>query len=252
MTGNVTLVTGGNRGIGRATCLALAARGSDIVLTYCHHADEAADLVDVIEAMGRRARALRLDLLDIPDLDRFAGALGSTLQDHFGCDRLDRLVLNAGTGIFSFFDAVTEDELDTLLTINVKAPFLLMQLLEGLIADGGRVVTLGAALTQHYVLGATAFATSKGAMETLSRHLGYRLGRRGIAVNCVAPGAIATAFANGHFLDDPLVHEAIAGGTLFGRIGRPEDVAGAVVALLEPQAGWITCQRVEVMGGFRP
>lgn len=246
----IALVTGASRGLGRNTALALAAQGTDIVLTYQRHATDAASAVAQIQALGRRAVALPLDVGDsrsFPDfVQRLRGALAATWQR----ERIDHLVNNAGIGIHVSFAETTEAQFDQLVDVHLKGVFFLTQALLPLIADGGAIVNLSSGLARFTMPGYAAYAAMKGGIEVLSRFIAAELGPRRIRVNVVAPGAIATDFGGGTVRDNAQVNAAIAAQTALGRVGLPDDIGPVVAGLLSPGMGWVNGQRIEAAGGI--
>jgi len=245
----IALITGGNRGIGRSTAIHLAKDGVDSVITYRSHPEEAAEVVAEIEALGRRAVALQLDTGDSPSFEAFAGTLATTLQDTWGRDTFDFLVNNAGNSSNSAFTEVTEEELDTLIDIHFKGVFFLTQRLVGLLVDGGAIVNLSSGLARFSYPNRIAYGSVKGAVEVLSRYLAAELGPRGIRVNVIAPGAVATDFSGGVVRDTPAMQEAIASNTALGRHAVADDIGPAIASILRDDNHWITGQRIEASGG---
>ncbi|MQA34903.1 SDR family NAD(P)-dependent oxidoreductase [Modestobacter roseus] len=252
MTTPLALITGGSRGLGRNSALHLARAGVDVVLTYRSSAEEAAAVVAEIEATGRRAAALQLDTGTTAGFPAFVTELRRTLADHFDRETIDHLVNNAGHGLHRPLAETTEPELDALVAVHLTGPLFLTQALLPLLADGGKVLFTSTGLARFTLAGGYgAYAAVKGAVEVLARYFALELGPRGIAVNTIAPGAIATDFSGGAVRDVPEVNAAVAGMTAMGRAGLPDDVGGAVAALLTGSTGWITGQRIEVSGGQR-
>ncbi|MBX5441469.1 MAG: SDR family oxidoreductase [Solirubrobacteraceae bacterium] len=241
------LITGGNRGLGRATALALAGAGLDVVVTYRVHAEEARDVVDRIEALGRRAAALPLDVGDPSTFPAFRSALRAHLPD----GRLDVLVNNAGSALYRGLDAVTEPEVDRVVAEHLKGPLFLTQVIADLLADGARVVNVSSALTRITLAGSGPYASAKAAVEALTRYQALELAPRGITVNVVAPGAVPTDFGDGHLREDPQLQEAVTQSTALGRLATPGDVADAITGLVTASGSWVTGQRIEASGGLR-
>ncbi len=246
---SIALITGGSRGLGKAMALALADRGVDAVLTYKSAEAEARAVVAAIEAKGRRAVALRLDVGDARSFGAFAETVRAELARVWRRDRFDALVNNAGIAGHARVEEVTEEKLDELFAIHVKGTLLLTQRLLPLLVDGGRIVNLSSGLARFTMPGFGAYAAMKGAIEVLTRYMAVELGPRGISVNTLAPGAIETDFGGGMVRDNPAINAMIAGQTALGRVGLPEDVGGALALLLSPDARWINGQRIEVAGG---
>jgi NAD(P)-dependent dehydrogenase (short-subunit alcohol dehydrogenase family) len=246
----VALITGASRGLGKSTALRLAANGSDILLTYHSNADQAQAVVGQIEALGRRAVALRLDVADSKSFEAFAGAVKTALRQGWQRERFDHLVNNAGTGVHAAFDATTEAQFDSMVNIHLKGAFFLTQKLLPLINDGGRIVNISSGLTRFSLPGYAAYAAMKGGVEVLTRYLAKELGARGIAVNTFAPGAIETDFGGGAVRDNAQLNAFVASQTALGRVGLPDDIGGAIAALLSSGNGWVNAQRIEASGGM--
>jgi NAD(P)-dependent dehydrogenase (short-subunit alcohol dehydrogenase family) len=246
----IALVTGGSRGLGRSTALALARQGVDLVLTFRTGEAQALAVVREIEALGRKARALQLDVANSGSFASFAGELRSTLQATWQRERLDFVVNNAGVGLHVPFADTTEAQFDEQMNVHLKGTFFLTQKLLPLIEDGGRILNTSSGLTRFSFPGSAAYAVMKGGVEVLTRYLAKELGPRRISVNTIAPGAIETDFGGGLVREDRALNAQIAGLTALGRVGLPDDVGGAVAALLAEGNGWMTGQRVEVSGGM--
>ncbi|MFO3704724.1 SDR family NAD(P)-dependent oxidoreductase [Xanthomonas codiaei] len=245
----ITVITGGSRGLGRNAALALAAAGSDIVLTYRSQDAEAAEVVAQIQALGRRAQAMQLD---VAAADTFAG-FATQLKDVLtGWERthFDALVNNAGTGLHAAIADTTPAQFDALVNIHLKGPYFLTQTLLPLIADGGRILNVSSGLARFALPGSSAYAMMKGGVEVFTRYLAKELGARGIRANTLAPGAIETDFNGGGVRDNAQINAMVASMTALGRPGLPDDIGPVVAALLAPGTGWINAQRIEVSGGM--
>jgi len=246
----IALVTGGSRGLGRSTVLQLAQRGVDAIFTYHSNETEARAVVAQVEALGRRALALQLDVGDSASFAAFAGRVREALASTWQRDRFDYLVNNAGTGLHATIAETTEEQFDQLVNVHLKGTFCLTQKLLALIADGGRIVNTSSGLARFALPGYAAYAAMKGGIEVLTRYLAKELGGRGIAVNTIAPGAIETDFGGGRLRDNEQLNAMVASQTALGRTGQPDDIGGAVAALLTDANGWINAQRIEVSGGM--
>lgn len=245
----IALITGASRGLGRAAALALAAKGVAVIGTYHSNKEAAERTVDEIEAAGGKAVMLQLDTGVVAGFADFATAVRSALNT-FGRERFDYLVNNAGEGLHKPFAETTEAEFDRLMNVHFKGVYFLTQAMLPLIEDGGRILNISSGLARFALPGASAYAAMKGGVEVLTRYLAKELGSRGIAVNTLAPGAIATDFNGGTVRDNKQVNDFVASVTALGRAGLPEDIGGAVAALLDEGSGWINGQRVEASGGM--
>ncbi len=246
----IALVTGGSRGLGRNTALHLAQQGVDVILTYrMQQADADATVAD-IAALGRQAVALQLDVEHSAGFAAFVARLRSVLQQRWQRQNFDYLVNNAGMGEHAAVADTTEAQFDALVNVHLKGTFFLTQALLPLLADGGRIVNVSSGLTRFALPGYAAYAAMKGAVEVLTRYLAKELGPRGIAVNTIAPGAIATDFGGGAVRDNPQLNGLIASQTALGRVGQPDDIGGVIAALLSDANRWINGQRIEASGGI--
>ncbi len=248
-TTKIAIVTGGSRGLGRNTVLSLAKRGVDSIFTYNSNRAEADKVLGLVREAGRKATALQLDTSNLRSFDLFAQSVCQALTD-FGAARFDYLVNNAGTSLHKAFDQTTEVELDEIYNIHFKGVFFLTQKLLPLINDGGRIVNISSGLARFALPGMSAYASMKGAIEVLTRYLAKELGARGIAVNTVAPGAIATDFSGGMVRDNPEINKRVADMTALGRVGQPDDIGPMIASLLSEDNRWVNAQRIEVSGGM--
>jgi NAD(P)-dependent dehydrogenase (short-subunit alcohol dehydrogenase family) len=246
----IALVTGGSRGLGRSAVLKLAAHGIDVILTYRSKREEAESVVTQITALGRRAVALPLDTGISSSFGTFAGQVHEALSKHWQRKQFNFLVNNAGIGVHASLVETTEAQFDQLMNIHFKGVFFLTQKLLPLIADHGRIVNVSSGLTRFALPGFAAYASMKGAIEVLTRYMAKELGPRGIAVNTIAPGAIATDFGGGMVRDNAQMNAGIAAQTALGRVGLPDDIGGVIASLLSPDNGWVNGQRIEVSGGM--
>lgn len=246
----IILITGGSRGLGRASALALASPDTGIVLTYRSQAAEAADVVAAIEAKGGSALALQLDTGETVTFPVFVAALKDAIAKKWEANAISALVNNAGMGVHKSFAETTEAEFDNLFDVHVKGVFFLTQALLPVLADGSRILNFSSGLARFSLPGYAAYAAAKGAIEVLTRYMARELGARGISVNTVAPGAIETDFGGGAVRDNADLNAMIAAQTALGRVGMPDDIGEAVASLLSPANRWINAQRVEVSGGM--
>lgn len=246
----IALVTGGSRGLGKNMALAIAGKGLDVIVTYNSKADEANQTVKEIEALGRKAVALQLNVGDSSRFSTFFTQVSVVLSKTFGTDKFDYIVNNAGIGYYTPFAETTEEQFDELMNIHLKGTYFLTQKALPHMADGGGIVNISSGLARITQAGSSAYATMKGAVETLTRYMAKELGSRGIRANVVAPGAIETDFGGGRVRDNKDINQFIASQTALGRVGLPDDVGGVVAFLCTEDAKWVNAQRIEASGGM--
>jgi len=240
------LVTGASRGIGRAIAKRLAADGAHVFVHYNRSSDEADKLVAEIAQAGGSAEPIAANLEDVEATNRLIADLKAKLGDR----KLDVLVNNAG--ILDYWNLGDSDPavLDRLLAVNVRAPYQLTNALVDTIARDGRVVFLSSVVADNHFAGATAYAITKGAIDTLTRYLAGELGERGIRVNAIAPGAIETDMAV-DFIGTDEGKAAVKDMQALKRIGQVDDIAGVAGFLAGPDSGWVTGQVITASGGAR-
>jgi len=242
LIGKTALVTGASRGIGAGVARVLARQGARVALHYGGSRDAAEALA---QELGDAAFPVHADMRDIASIR----AMFDTVKAHFP-EGLDILVANAGVGGGgASFSDTDEAAFDTLFDTNVKGLFFVLQGAIPLLKDGGSVVTTGSVAARGAAAARAAYSASKLAGHGLTLSYAQELAPRGIKVNCVAPGAVATdliAPSRGDAFD-----KAVKSVTAFGRIGEPSDIANAILLLVQPEAAWITGQTIEVSGGLR-
>lgn len=248
LSNKIALVTGGSRSLGQAVAIRLAEAGADVVLTYRSQQGAAAETVAHIQALGRRAAALPVDLTGTANISAFAESFRKILAE-WGHDRFDILVNNAGIICQKPFAHVSEEDLDAQYETNFKSVFFLSQELLNDLNDGGRIINIGSGTTRTAFGPLIAYATIKSAVESLTQYLAKELGGRQITANVVSPGALDTDFNHDLFQGNPEARGYIASITALGRVGLPTDVAGVITFLCTDEGGWISGQRIEVSGG---
>ena len=246
----IALVTGGSRGLGKNAALKIAEKGIDVIVTYHSKKEEAEETVAEIKQLGVNAAAVQLNVGESASFDCFFNEVNSILQSVFNAEKFDYLINNAGIGVYASFAETSEDQFDNLVNIHFKGAFFLTQKALPLLNDGGGIVNVSTGLARFALPGYAAYASMKGAMETLTKYQAKELGERGINVNIVAPGAIETDFGGGTVRDNEQVNKHIASQTALGRVGLPDDIGGVVAFLCTKEAGWINAQRIEISGGM--
>ena len=245
----IALITGGSRGLGKNMAIAIAGKGIDVIITYNSNKQEADKVVAEIQSLEQDSIAFPLNTGDVKTFDAFLRQVEQHLTEKYGIGKFDFLINNAGIGITAPFAQTTEEQFDALMNIHYKGVYFLTQKSLPLIKDGGRIINIASGLTRFATPGFSAYASMKGAIETLTKYMAKELGPRKIAVNVVAPGAIETDFGGGAVRDNKAMNEAIARTTALGRVGLPDDIGGVVAFLCTEEARWMNAQRIEVSGG---
>lgn len=242
----VALVTGANRGLGRATALALSRQGFAVVAT---HRQDDGGIAEEIRAEGGEALALQLDVRAVHTFDRFAATTMAAMTERWGASTLEVLVNNAGVGAFGSLRSASVDDFASLFETNVRGTYFLIQAFAPHLTDGGRIINVSSSLTRHVSPGTALYSASKAAVESLTRTLAVELGSRGIRVNSIAPGPTETDFNGGAMRDDEGLRSTLAENTALGRVGLPDEIADAIAALASSGLRWMTAERIEVSGG---
>jgi NAD(P)-dependent dehydrogenase (short-subunit alcohol dehydrogenase family) len=244
LKGKTALITGASRGIGRASALALAKLGAQVLVHYASGAKEAESVVAEIRKLGGRADTVGADL-SAPD---GAHKLAQQVRAIVG-ERLDILVANAGVAKAATIEETTVEDFDRLFAVNVRAPFFLVQQLLPILHEGSSVVLLSS-LAAHASVGTlSAYAATKGAIDTLVKHFAAALGGRGIRVNAVAPGVVATDMSSFAKTDEG--RDFTLGLQALKRIAQADDIGDAVAFLASPDARWISGDTLRVDGGSK-
>ena len=249
-TTKIAIVTGASRGLGKDMAINIAKKGIDVIVTYRGNQEMANEVVKEIEAIGRQATAMHLDMGDFKSLDGFVTNLIATLQSKWNTTSFDFLINNAGMGATVPFEKVTEEIFDEFLNVHFKIVYFLTQKCLAHINSGGRIINISSGTTRFSNPGYSVYASMKGAIEIFTKYLTKELGARNIGANIVAPGAVETDFNNGFIRNNPQVKSMISSLQPFGRVGRPDDIGSVVAFLCTDDAKWINGQRIEVSGGI--
>lgn len=244
LAGKTALVTGASRGMGRASALALAAAGAQVLVHYGRGAQEADAVVAEIRKAGGRADAVATDLAAADGPRKLAKLTRGVVGE-----RLDILVANAGISKAATIEETTIDDFDKLFAVNVRAPFFLVQQLLPILTKGSSVVFLSSLGARAVVGTIPAYAATKGAVDTLVKHFASLLGARGIRVNAVAPGVVTTDMSS--FIKTDAGRDYALGMQAFKRLAQPDDVAGVIAFLASEEARWITGDTIHVDGGSK-
>jgi 3-oxoacyl-[acyl-carrier protein] reductase len=244
LSGKTALVTGASRGMGRASALALAAAGAQVLVHYGRGAQEAEAVVAEIRRAGGRADKVAADLR-APDA---AHTLAKQVRGTIG-DRLDILVANAGVSKSATIEDTTVEDFDNLFAVNVRAPFFLVQQLLPIMGKGSSIVLVSSLAARASVGALAAYAATKGAIDTLVIHLASALGPRGIRVNGIAPGVVETDMSK--FAKTDAGRDLTLGMQALKRLAQPDDIGGVVAFLSSEDARWITGDIVRVDGGSK-
>ena len=241
LNGKVALITGGSRGIGRAITERFVREGAAVVVNFASKSAEADKLVRQIEAAGGRALAVQADVGRVSEITR----LFDESLKHFG--RLDILVNNAGMLFTKTVATTTEAEYDRIFDVNVKGTFFACQQAATRLAEGGRIINLSSSVTARILPTYGAYGATKGAVEQLTRMLAGELAARRITVYAVSPGATDTDLFNAGKTAETI--QLLAKNSLFGRLGKPAEIAEVVAFLASDAANWVTGQNIRVNGG---
>jgi 3-oxoacyl-[acyl-carrier protein] reductase len=242
LANKVAIVTGGSRGIGAEISKTLARAGARVAVNYCTDRNAADAVVAEIVAEGGEGFAVRADVSQAADIR----ALFLATEERFGQAHI--LVNNAGIILYKRVEEITDEELDRILSINVKGVFYALREAARRLADGGRIVNLSSSATRLMLPTYGAYVATKAAVEQLTRIFAKEIGPRGITVNSISPGPTNTELFRAGKSDETI--QRLATMAALGRLGEPDDVARVVLFLVSDDARWVTGQNVGVNGGF--
>lgn len=248
LKGKVALVTGASRGIGRAIATRLAQEGALVAVHYGKNRDAAEEVVRDIDRNGGSAFTIGRELGSSESIMSLYQALDEALLERRGDTQFDILVNNAGIALSAPIEDTTEEAYDEIMTINVKTPFFLIQQSLRRLRDEGRIINISSAITRISLPAIPVYSMTKGAINTLTLALSNQLGPRGITINAIQPGFVATDM-NAAMLQDPAGHKFGADFSTFGRWGQPEDVADVAAFLASADSRWVTGQLIDASGG---
>jgi 3-oxoacyl-[acyl-carrier protein] reductase len=252
LSNKVALITGSSRGIGRAAALAFAREGAALVgVHYASNVDAAQSTVREVEALGAKAVAIHGDLRKGKEAtdsiwEQFKAAAVAAAGEPW----VDILVNNVGIAPAISLAQTSESVFDEVMTVNLKAPFFLIQALADHIRDNGRIISISTGFTRVAAPTHPAYAASKGALETLTLALAPAFGPRGITVNAVMPGTTETDM-NATWIMIPEARASAEAMSVFSRVGQPADVADVITIVASNEAHWITGQVIDATGGTR-
>ena len=243
LEGKIALVTGGSRGIGRAICETLAGAGAHVIVNYRSGVAEAAEVVTAIESKGGTAEALAFDVSDPESVDTAVRDLVKR------CGGLHILVNNAGIAMDQLLLRVKPEEVERTFSVNVAGTIYCSKaaIRPMMKAKTGRIVSLSSVVAESGNPGQAVYSASKAALIGLTKTLAREYASRGVTVNAVAPGFIETDMTAALPKE---AQEGIIAQTPAGRVGRPEEIAAAVLYLVSDEAAFVTGQTLRVNGGM--
>jgi len=246
LKGQVAIVTGASKGIGSAIAKQLAAEGASVVVNYSSSKEGADKVVSEITAKGGKAVAVGANLSKKADIDKLFAETKKT----YG--RLDILVNNAGIYDFAPLENVTEEHFHKQFDLNVLGLLLASQAAAKQFgSEGGNIINISSVVSTLAPPNGSVYSATKAAVDAITKSLAKELGPRRIRVNSINPGMVATEGWQAAGIKDSDMHKSILATTPLGRIGVPDDIAGAAVFLASKDASWLTGETIMIAGGFR-
>ena len=244
LDGKIAVVTGASSGIGAGIAKALAAEGATVIVNYSKSRDGADAVVAIIEAAGGKATSMQADMSNSAEVVR----LFQRVKDAHG--KLDVLVNNAGVAVFEIVADLTEEAFHKQFNVNVLGYFLAIREAIKLFGEvGGSIINISSILSTDPYLASSVYASTKGAVDTMTFALARELGPRKIRVNSILPGHTNTPATDGNF--DGEFGDKLIAGTPLGRFGEPEDIAPVAVFLASEDSHWVTGESLRASGGVR-
>ena len=246
LAGKVAVVTGASKGIGAAIAKQLAAEGAAVVVNYSSSKADGEKVAKEITASGGKALAVQANLSKPEDIERLFAASTKALG------QVDILVNNAGIYEFSPLEKVTEEHFHKQFNLNVLGVLLASQAAaKQFNASGGSIINISSVVSTLAVPQAAVYSGTKGAVDAITRSLASELGPRKIRVNAIRPGMVETEGIRSAGIAESDMRKQVEAQTPLGRIGQPQDIAGAAVFLASDESSWITGETFVVAGGYR-
>jgi 3-oxoacyl-[acyl-carrier protein] reductase len=246
LAGKVAIVTGASKGIGAAIAKHLATEGAAVVVNYSSSKADGEKVVEQITAKGGKAIAVQANVSKQAEIER----LFTETKKAYG--RLDILVNNAGIYEFAPLEQVTEEHFHKQFNLNVLGLILACQAAAKLFdTAGGTIINISSVVSTLAIPNAAVYSGTKGAVDAITRSLAKELGPRGIRVNAINPGMVATEGSHAAGIDESEMRKQVEALTPLGRTGQPRDIAGAAVFLASADSSWVTGETFVISGGFR-
>jgi len=246
LSGKVAVVTGASKGIGAAIAKALADEGASVVVNYSSSKAGADKVVSEITSGGGKAVAVQADVSKHADVDR----LFAETKSKFG--RLDVLINNAGIYEFAPLEGITEETFHKQFNLNVLGTLLASQAATKLFdSGGGSIINMSSLVSTLGVPASAVYSGTKAAVDAVTRSLAAELGPKGIRVNAIRPGIVETEGLRASGVEGSDMQKQVQSQTPLGRLGQPQDIAGAAVFLASADSSWMTGETMLISGGFR-